>query len=224
MLDLTLFKNSTFVGANLAILLVALAMFGVFFFISLYMQGILGYSAVQAGAAFLPLTLLIVIVAPLAGRASDRFGSRWLITTGMLLLAVQLLYFSRLGVEETYWALLPGMFLGGFGMALVMTPSAAAAVRALPVDKSGVGSAVLNAFRQVGGSVGIALMGAIMANKIGNFQGPSVFLRKQLFVDGLSTTLEVAALICILGAVIAFALIRAHDTGEAPEGVPEAVG
>ena len=69
-------------------------------------------------------------------------------TTGMILIAVQLLYFSRLGVEETYWDLLPAMILGGFGMALVMTPSAAAAVRALPVDKSGVGSAVLNAFRR----------------------------------------------------------------------------
>jgi EmrB/QacA subfamily drug resistance transporter len=212
MFDVTLFANPTFAGANTVALLVSLAMFGVFFFISLYMQGILGYSAVQAGAAFLPLTLLIVIVAPLAGKASDRIGSRWLITTGMALLAVQLFYFSGLGVEETYWALLPGMFLGGIGMALVMTPSAAAAVRALPVDKSGVGSAVLNASRQVGGSVGIALMGAIMANKIGNFQGPSVFLRKQIFVDGLSTTLEVAALICVLGAVVAFALIRAHDT------------
>jgi EmrB/QacA subfamily drug resistance transporter len=224
MLDLALFQNGTFVGANLAVLLVALAMFGVFFFISLYMQGILGYSAVQAGAAFLPLTVLIVFVAPIAGRLSDRFGSRWLITTGMLLLAVQLLYFSTLGVQETYWALLPGMFLGGFGMALVMTPSAAAAVRALPVDKSGVGSAVLNAFRQVGGSVGIALMGAIMAHRIGDFQGPSIFLRREIFVDALSTTLEVAALICVLGALVSLVLIRAHDREEATEGIPEIAG
>jgi EmrB/QacA subfamily drug resistance transporter len=216
MLDLSLFKNSTFAGANLAILLVALAMFGVFFFISLYMQGILGYSAVQAGAAFLPLTLLIVIVAPLAGKASDRFGSRWLITIGMLLLAAQLLYFSRLGVEESYWNLLPAMFLGGFGMAMVMTPSAAAAVRALPVDKSGVGSAVLNAFRQVGGSVGIALIGAIMAHRIGDLNGPRVFRAKEIFVDALSTSLEVAALIALLGAVVAFVLIRAHDREEEP--------
>jgi EmrB/QacA subfamily drug resistance transporter len=224
MLDLTLFRNSTFVGANLAVLLVALAMFGVFFFISLYMQGILGYSAVQAGAAFLPLTLLIVVVAPIAGKTTDRFGSRWLITTGMLLLAVQLLYFSQLGVEETYWALLPAMILGGFGMALVMTPSAAAAVRALPVDKSGVGSAVLNAFRQVGGSVGIALMGAIVAHRLGDFQGPAVFRQKELFVDALSVTLEVAALICVLGAVVSFVLIRAHDTDEAHEGLAEIAG
>jgi EmrB/QacA subfamily drug resistance transporter len=224
MLDLSLFKNGTFAGANLAVLLVALAMFGVFFFISLYMQGVLGYSAVQAGAAFLPLTVLIMFVAPIAGRSTDRFGSRWLITVGMILLAGQLLYFSRLGVEETYWHLLPAMIIGGFGMAMVMTPSAAAAVRALPVDKSGVGSAVLNAFRQVGGSMGIALMGAIMAHRVGDVQGPAVFRNKELFVDALSTTLTVAALIAVLGAVVAFVLIRAHDMGPAPEGVPEIAG
>jgi EmrB/QacA subfamily drug resistance transporter len=224
MLDLSLFKNGTFTGANLAVLLVALAMFGVFFFVSLYMQGVLGYSAVQAGAAFLPMTVLIMFVAPIAGRSTDRFGSRWLITVGMLLLAGQLLYFSRLGVEESYWHIFPAMLIGGFGMAMVMTPSAAAAVRALPVDKSGVGSAVLNAFRQVGGSVGIALMGAIMAHRIGDLQGPSVFRNKQIFVDALSTTLTVAALIAVLGAVVAFVLIRAHDMGPAPEGVPEVAG
>src|SRR5919108_5176287 len=204
MLDLSLFKNGTFTGANLAVLLVALAMFGVFFFISLYMQGVLGYSAVQAGAAFLPMTVLIMLVAPIAGRSTDRFGSRWLITIGMILLAGQLLYFSRLGVEESYWTLFPAMVIGGFGMAMVMTPTAAAAVRALPVDKSGVGSAVLNAFRQVGGSIGIALMGAIMAHRVGDVQGPAVFRDKQLFVDALSTTLTVAALIAVLGAVVAF--------------------
>jgi EmrB/QacA subfamily drug resistance transporter len=224
MLDLSLFKNGTYAGANLAILLVALAMFGVFFFVSLYMQGILGYSAVQAGAAFLPLTILIMLVAPIAGRASDRFGSRWLMTAGMLLIAVQLLYFSRLGVSESYWSLLPAMILGGFGMSLVMTPSAAAAVRALPVDKSGVGSAVLNASRQVGGSIGIALIGAIMAHVIGDLQGPAVFRQKDLFVEGFSTALEVAALIAVLGAVVSFALVRAHDRGPAPEGLPEIAG
>jgi EmrB/QacA subfamily drug resistance transporter len=224
MLDLALFKNSTFVGANLAVLLVALAMFGVFFFVSLYMQGVLGYSAVQAGAAFLPMTILIMFVAPIAGRSTDRFGSRWLITIGMILLAIQLLYFSRLGVEESYWHIFPAMIIGGFGMAMVMTPSAAAAVRALPVDKSGVGSAVLNAFRQVGGSTGIALMGAIMAHRIGDLEGPAVFAQKQLFVDALSTTLTVAALIALLGAVVSFALIRAHDREAEPGAIPETAG
>jgi EmrB/QacA subfamily drug resistance transporter len=221
MLDLSLFRSGTFAGANLAVLLVALAMFGVFFFVSLYMQGVLGYSAVKTGAAFLPMTVLIVLVAPVAGKSSDRFGSRWLMTSGMVLIAIQLFYFSRLGVDESYWNLLPAMILGGFGMSLVMTPSAAAAVRALPVDKSGVGSAVLNAFRQVGGSMGIALMGAIMAHRVGGVEGPALFRDKQLFVDGFSTALTVAGLIAVLGAVVSFVLVRAHDREPTPEGVPE---
>jgi EmrB/QacA subfamily drug resistance transporter len=223
MLDLSLFRNGTFAGANLAVLLVALAMFGVFFFVSLYMQGVLGYSAVETGAAFLPLTILIMLTAPIAGKASDRFGSRWLMTVGMILIAIQLFYFSRLGVEESYWNLLPGMILGGFGIAMVMTPSAAAAVRALPVDKAGVGSAVLNACRQVGGSMGIAVIGAIIAHEIGDLRGPAVFRQKELFVDGFSTALTVAALIAVLGAVVSFVLVRAHDREPTPEGVPEVV-
>jgi EmrB/QacA subfamily drug resistance transporter len=222
MLDLSLFRSGTFAGANLAVLLVALAMFGVFFFVSLYMQGVLGYSAVKAGAAFLPMTILIMLVAPIAGKSSDRFGSRWLMTGGMILIAVQLLYFSRLGVEESYWRILPAMILGGFGMSLVMTPSAAAAMRALPVDKVGVGSAVLNAFRQVGGAMGIALIGAIMAHQLGALRGPGIFQQKEIFVDAFSTALTVAALIAVLGAVVSFVLVRAHDRGPVPEGVFEA--
>ena len=211
MLDLTLFRNGTFAGANLAVLLVALAMFGVFFFVSLYMQGVLGFSAVQTGAAFLPMTVLIILVAPIAGRTSDRIGSRWLMTAGMLLVSAQLLYFSRLGVDATFWNLLPGLLVGGSGMALVMTPSAAAAVRALPVDKSGVGSAVLNACRQVGGSMGIALIGAIMAHEIGDVSGPNVFRDPQRFVDGFSTALTVASLIALAGAVVSAVLVRPHE-------------
>jgi EmrB/QacA subfamily drug resistance transporter len=219
MLDLSLFRNGTFAGANLAVLLVALAMFGVFFFVSLYMQGILGYSAVQAGAAFLPMTVLIILVAPIAGKTSDRVGSRWLMTSGMLLVAAQLLYFSRLDVHSTFWNLLPGLLVGGVGMALVMTPRAAAAVRALPVDKSGVGSAVLNAFRQVGGAMGIALMGAIMAHQVGRVEGPAVFRDPERFVDGFSTTLLVAAVIALAGAVVSAALVRPHERHEeSPEG------
>ena len=75
MLPLELFRSGTYTGANLVVLLVALAMFGVFFFVSLYMQNILGYSAVQTGAAFLPMTVLIILVAPIAGKTSDRIGS-----------------------------------------------------------------------------------------------------------------------------------------------------
>jgi EmrB/QacA subfamily drug resistance transporter len=206
MLDLTLFQNRTYVGANLVMLLVALAMFGVFFFVSLYMQNVLGYSAVEAGAAFLPMTVLIILVAPQAGRLSDRWGSRGLMAGGMFLLSVQLAYFSQLSSDSTFWVLLPGLVIGGFGMAMTMTPSAAAATRAVPVEKAGVGSAVLNACRQVGGSTGIALMGAIMASQLATPPTTESFMR------GFERALLVGSAIALLGSVVAAWLIRPHGT------------
>jgi EmrB/QacA subfamily drug resistance transporter len=212
MLQLDLFRNPTYTGANLVVLLVALAMFGVFFFVSLYMQNVLGYSAVQTGAAFLPLTILIILIAPIAGKASDRLGSRGLLTAGMILVAVQLLYFSRLDEGSTFWTLLPGFLIGGVGMGLTMTPSAAAATRAVSVDKAGVGSAVLNASRQVGGSLGIALMGAIVAAEADGVASP------EAFVDGFQSALLVASGIAVVGAIVAFTLVRPHeDAGRAPD-------
>jgi EmrB/QacA subfamily drug resistance transporter len=215
MLDLSLFKSGTFAGANAVVLLVALAMFGVFFFVSLYMQNILGFSPVEAGAAFLPMTVLVILIAPFAGRTSDRVGSRWLMTAGMTLVGVQLLYFSRLGIDATFWNLLPGMLVGGVGMALTMTPGAAAAIRSVPVDQSGVGSAVLNAFRQVGGSLGIAVMGAIVAHEAAGRRTP------EAFVDGFSTALVVAAAVAFVGALVAAGLVRAHRPEPLGEPVPE---
>jgi MFS family permease len=199
------------------VLLVALAMFGVFFFVSLYMQNVLGYSAVQTGAAFLPMTILIILVAPIAGRTSDRVGSRGLLTVGMVLVAGQLLYFSTLGVDSTFWNLLPGFLVGGVGMAMTMTPSAAAATRNVPVDKAGVGSAVLNASRQVGGSLGIAVMGAIIAADANGGTSP------EAFVDGFQSALLVAAGIAIVGAGVAFALVRPHEGARRPAGEPTVV-
>jgi predicted MFS family arabinose efflux permease len=82
MLDLSLFRNPTFSGANATMGLVGLAMFGIFFYNSLFLQNILRYSAIETGATFLPLTLLIMLVAPAAGRLSDRIGPRWLMGRG----------------------------------------------------------------------------------------------------------------------------------------------
>jgi EmrB/QacA subfamily drug resistance transporter len=211
MLELALFHNATFTGANLVVLLVALAQFGVLFFVSLYMQNVLGYSPVRAGTAFLPMTVLIVAIAPLAGRVSDRMGSRWLMTGGMMLVALQLFYFSRLGVHESYATLVPGMLIGGVGMASVMSPSNAAALRGVPVDRAGVGSAVVNTSRQVGGSTGIALMGAIVAHGIAGRQTP------EAFVHGFSLALTVAAAIAFAGALVAVTLVRSPSLDQADE-------
>ena len=217
LLDLSLFRSSTFAGANVVALLTTLAMFGVFFFMSIYMQNILGYSATKTGAAFLPMTILIILIAPVAGKSSDRIGSRALTTTGMLLLAASLVLFSRLGLDSTFWDIFPGLILGGFGIALVMTPMTAAALGSVPVEKSGVGSGVLNTFRQVGGALGIAVMGAIVASYVdlsGGRPDPSSF------IDGFQAALRVSAGFALLGAVIAFATIRKHrhmDAGELAE-------
>jgi len=211
MLPLEFFRNRTYTGANTVILLVALSMFGVFFFVSLYMQNILGYSAVQAGAAFLPMTVLIILIAPIAGRMTDRVGSRWFMTGGMVLIAVQLLYFSRLGPSASYWELLPAMVIGGIGMASTMTPSTAAATRSVPVEKAGVGSAVLNAFRQVGGTMGVATMGAIVAHEAGGQRTVDAFM------SGFQAALTVACVIAAAGAVVAFVLVRPHEEARRPQ-------
>jgi EmrB/QacA subfamily drug resistance transporter len=214
MLDLSLFRNRTYIGANIGVLLVALAMFGVFFFVSLYLQNVLGYSPVEAGAAFLPMTLLIIVIAPIGGRIADHVGSRWLMTSGMVLLAAHLSLFAHVDESTGYLSLLPAMVLGGVGIALVMTPASAAAMKAVPVDRAGVGSAVLNAFRQVGGSVGIALMGAIVAAQVGDQRTPAAFL------DGLHVAVLVAACIALAGAVVSTVLVRDGEAHHAPHTAP----
>ncbi len=212
MLDLSLFKIGSFTGANLVAMLVSLGMFGVFFFVSLYIQNILHFSPTKAGASFLPMTLLIILVAPMAGKASDRIGSRWLMGGGMTLVGVSLLLYQRVGLHSTFWTLLPAMLLGGVGMAMTMSPMTAAAMGSVPVDKAGVGSGVLNSFRQLGGSLGIALMGAIVASFI--TAPPRSPQGAQQFVDGLHAALLVSAAITFAAAAVAVALVRTRPEVE----------
>jgi EmrB/QacA subfamily drug resistance transporter len=207
MLDLSLFRNRTFTGANTAMLLVGLAMLSTFFYVSLYMQNVLQYSPVEAGAAFLPLTLLFILIAPRAGKLSDRFGSRALVAIGMTLLSIMLLYYSQLGADASFWNLLPGLVIGGVGMGMTMTPTTAAAMSSVPVAQAGVGSAVLSSMRQVGGSVGVAVMGAIVAS------GESSSLRggdppQIAYLHGFHDSVTIAALLALAGAIVAFLLIR----------------
>jgi MFS family permease len=170
---------------------------------------------VQAGALFLPMTVLIMLVAPVAGKLSDRIGSRWLIVGGMLLLASHLLWLSTLDVDSNFWDILPALILGGLGMSLTMTPATAAAIGSVPVAKAGVGSGVLNTFRQVGGALGIAVMGAIVAAHIDIPPGTPGF--PDQFMDGFSAALRVAAVIAMTGAIAAAALIRRYRHVEAAE-------
>ena len=212
MLDLGLFRIGSFAGANIVAMLVSLGMFGVFFFISLYVQNVLGYSPTKAGAIFLPMTVLIILIAPIAGKLSDRVGSRWLMGAGMGILGVSLLLYQRIGLHTGFWSLLPQLVLGGVGMALTMSPMTSAAMGSVPVDKAGVGSGVLNSFRQVGGSLGIALMGAILLT----YQHPtkSKLVAAQQFVNGLHAALLVSAFIAFAAAAVAIFMVRTKPAVE----------
>ena len=171
----------------------------------------------SCGAAFLPMTILIILVAPVAGKSSDRLGSRWLMTGGMTLVSCSLLVFAQLQPDSSYLSLLPGMILGGLGMAITMTPMTAAALSSVPVDKAGVGSGMLNTFRQVGGSLGIAVMGAILASG-SNAALASGSSKEEAFMDGLHNSLYVAALIAFAGALTALVTVRSHARSHsAPE-------
>jgi EmrB/QacA subfamily drug resistance transporter len=206
MLDLSLFRIGAFTGANIVAMLVSLSMFGVFFFVTLYVQNILHYSPTRSGATFLPMVLLIIFIAPIAGRLSDRIGSRWLMGGGMTLVGISLLLYERVTVHSNFWTLLPPMLVGGFGMAMTMSPMTSAAMGAVPVDKAGVGSGVLNSFRQVGGSLGIAVMGAI----VGSYLHPADrgLAAAQDYVNGLHAGFAVGAAITFVAAAVAIGLVR----------------
>ena len=206
MLDLSLFRINSFVGANVVALLVSLGMFGVFFFVSLYVQNILGYSPTKAGAVFLPMTILIILIAPISGKLSDRIGGRWLMGGGMTLLGISLLLYQRITVDSGFWTLLPSLILGGIGMAMTMSPMTSVAMGSVPVDKAGVGSGVLNSFRQMGGALGIAIMGAIVASYLS--APASTAAGQQQFVNGLHAALLVSAGITFAAAVVAIVLVR----------------
>ncbi len=138
-------------------------MFAQFFFLALYMQNILHYSPLQAGIRFLPATVLIIVMGPLAGRLTDRIGPRPLMTLGLVIVAAAILIQSRITIHTGYLLLLPGFMLMGVGMGLVMSPMSTAAMNAVDRTKAGAASGVLSMSRMVGGTFGVAVMGALIA-------------------------------------------------------------
>ncbi len=163
MIDFRFFRSRSFAGANTVGFIVSFAMLAQFFFLALYMQNFLHYTPLQAGIRFLPSTLLIIVMGPIAGRLTDRVGPRPLITAGLLTVAAALLIQSRLTVHTGYGLLLPGFILMGVGMGLVMSPMSTAAMNAVDRTKAGAASGMLSMSRMVGGTFGVAIMGALVA-------------------------------------------------------------
>jgi DHA2 family methylenomycin A resistance protein-like MFS transporter len=145
--------------------------------------------------------VLIILVAPFAGRFTDRIGPRWPMVAGMTLLTGSLLLFGTLDAQSSFWNILPGLVVGGVGMGITMAPTTAAAMGSVPVDKAGVGSAVINSMRQVGGSLGIAIMGTLVATHISVSAANPAYAAQ--FVDGYHSALRVGAAILLAGALVA---------------------
>jgi EmrB/QacA subfamily drug resistance transporter len=235
MLDFSYFKSRTFFGANLVAFMVTFAMFGMFLFIALYMQNVLGYSPFQAGIRFLPTTLVVMGLGPVAGRLADKVGPRPLLVLGLTTVAVALFWQSFIEVDTSYWFLLPAFVLMGAGIAFVMSPMSAAAMNAVDRTKAGAASGVLSMTRMVGGTLGVAVIGAMVSaigrgeledllpqatsgqlDKLSDALGagggahvPATVERAMSFayVDALGTALVVAAAVALVGAAAAWFLV-----------------
>jgi MFS family permease len=127
------------------------------------MQNMLGYSPLQAGIRFLPATLMIVAIAPLAGRLTDRIGARLPIAVGLTLVTAAMVWLTQIDAATTYGTLWPSFVLMGIGMALVMSPMSTAAMNAVADAKAGIASGILSMNRMIGGTLGVAVIGAVFA-------------------------------------------------------------
>ncbi|MDQ0952964.1 EmrB/QacA subfamily drug resistance transporter [Streptomyces phaeochromogenes] len=162
-IDVTYFKDKVFSAAISAIALVFFALMGVTFFAVFYTQSVRGYSPLQTGLLMLPLAVAQLIFAPRARLVVDRFGNKATTTGGMLLIAAMLAAFATLEADTPIWILEVIFFLMGAGMAHIMTPTSVVIMQALPREKAGSASALSNTFRQVGGALGIAVLGSVLS-------------------------------------------------------------
>lgn len=196
-LDVTYFKNKVFSAAMSAIALVFFALMGVTFFGVFYTQSVRGYSPLESGVLMLPLAAAQMIFAPRARLVVDRFGNRATTTAGLLLIAATLAVFATFEADTPIWLLELVFFLMGTGMAHIMTPTSVVIMQALPREKAGSASALSNTFRQVGGALGIAVLGSVLSaayrNGIEDKLGAVPAGLRDTAAESIEATLGVAA-------------------------------
>ncbi|MDD5093512.1 MAG: MFS transporter [Dehalococcoidia bacterium] len=163
MIPMDLFRNMSFTGANIALTLVMFSMFGSMFFMSQFFQSVQGCSPLSAGLRVLPMAPIQMIVAVNSARVAQKVGTKLTVGLGIMGAAIGLFYLSRVAhVDTPYWVILIGMSIMAAGMATAMSPATNSIMGSVPVRKSGVGSAMNNTMRQVGGALGVAILGTVM--------------------------------------------------------------
>jgi EmrB/QacA subfamily drug resistance transporter len=212
MLPMRLFRDRAFFGINMASMLMFLGMFGSIFLLSQYLQGVLGYSPTEAGLRMLPWTGMPMLVAPVAGMLSDRFGGRPVVVAGLALQSVGLALFAMvIGPDVRYASQLPGLIVGGVGMALYFAPASSLVMSSVRPAEQGIASGANNALREVGGALGIAVLATVFSSRGG-------FESAQSFTDGTVPAVWIGSGVVALAALAAL-LIPGRRSTPAPEPV-----
>ena len=202
-----IFRMRTITGANVVGILVGASLFSMFFFISLYMQQVLGYSAIKAGLSYLPLAVSIILSAGIASSLVTKVGFKPILATGMVLIAAGLLWFSQISPDGTFLAdILGPSLLAAVGLGFAFVPVTIAAVSGVADREQGLASGLINTSQQVGGALGLAVLAAIANSEIGTSHDPAVL------TDGFSSAFLVGSVFAILGLLATLFLIRNEDS------------
>jgi EmrB/QacA subfamily drug resistance transporter len=193
MMKLELFRIRNFSAGNVISLAVSFGMLGIFFPMTLFLQGALGFSPIEAGLTMTPMSIMMMIFAPISGRLSDRIGARWILVSGLSLMTVGILFItSRISVGTTWQTLLPALIVTGTGMGMTFAPMTAAAMAQVPPRIAGSASGILNTTRNIGQVLGIAVLGSVLQTQLGSHAADRLAV-----VDGLrpSTSAEIGGLV-----------------------------
>ena len=167
MMDVRLFENRRFTAASLGTALVFFALFGSLFFLSQYLQFVLGYGTLEVGVRLVPVALALMVAAPLSARLTERLGTKVVVTGGLTLVTIGLLVLATASTTSGYGLIVTSLVILGFGMGSTMAPATEAIMGALPRERAGVGSAVSTTVRQVGGVLGVAVLGSLLSSVYG---------------------------------------------------------
>jgi EmrB/QacA subfamily drug resistance transporter len=174
MLDLNFFRNPRFTAASAGIALIFFSMFGVIFLLTQYFQFVLGYSPLESGIRLLPMALTMMVVAPLSARIVERIGTKVVVASGLGIVSIALLSMLQLEASTPYSNIFWRLMLMATGMGLTMAPATESIMGSLPLAKAGVGSAVNDTTRQVGGALGVAIIGSVLSSTYGAKVGDAI--------------------------------------------------
>jgi EmrB/QacA subfamily drug resistance transporter len=211
-----IFRLRTLTGANVVGLLIGSAIFAMFFFLSRYMQQVLGYDALKAGLSYLPLTIVIIVSAGVASQLVTKLGFKPVLIAGMALVAVALLWFAQVPVDGSYVTdLLAPMIIAAVGLGFAFVPVTIAAVSKISADDSGLASGLINTSQQVGGALGLAILGTIASSRTADLvtaaHGDPSALPSAL-TEGFQRAFLAGAGFAVLGIIATLVLVRGSDS------------